>query len=605
MFRTVYIEVKRNIPFSTHPDIVLLQEMNGISMGCHHYDRKSATLMMELMSSTMHETFIKHLVSKNLPLSIILDGSTDSSENHFLIVYFQAMEENVPIVYFYKLIEISVDETAAGYFKSLADSFIEEERDLYNHLRHNLIGFASDGAAVMMGKHNGLIKHFQDFTNRPIYAIHCMAHRLHLAILRSFKSEPYFGKFENLFNDLYRFYNLHGHKRKAHLRATSKRLHEVMYELNYIFHVRWIASELNMLNNVNKMWHLVVTDLELISNDKQFDIKTQKKAKDLYLQLKGKGFLLIFNFVIDVLQHLSEWSKRMQKRTGLLVDFADFNKKIINSFTILKTNDGADLLSFLKDAKCQDRPCLTYDKYYETPIVTYKMVELQPDNHIYNVPWLSIIREKFLDNLIAEINSYFPSTELEDFNIFSPARIPSDESETLTYGIKEINSLCTYFNWDDCKKLLKDWTSLLDSMINSDILCDLKNRNTSPFAFWSQFLKTKNIAWTDRTKKLINTVLVLPIGSADAERGFSIMNHIKSPRRAQITTNHLNDMLRIRINGPNDINKFGPRKYAQIWINKGHLRTDDPTRKKPRRAETSLLDKEELEKNYLPQSTLF
>ena len=36
MFRTVYFEVKYNLPFSSHPSLVTLQLLNGITFGTHH-----------------------------------------------------------------------------------------------------------------------------------------------------------------------------------------------------------------------------------------------------------------------------------------------------------------------------------------------------------------------------------------------------------------------------------------------------------------------------------------------------------------------------------------------------------------------------------------
>lgn len=52
MIRTVYSETKNNIPLDTHSEMVLLQSMNGLHMGKHHYERTSATRMLECISST-------------------------------------------------------------------------------------------------------------------------------------------------------------------------------------------------------------------------------------------------------------------------------------------------------------------------------------------------------------------------------------------------------------------------------------------------------------------------------------------------------------------------------------------------------------------------
>lgn len=70
-------------------------------------------------------------------------------------------------------------------------------------------------------------------------------------------------------------------------------------------------------------------------------------------------------------------------------------------------------------------------------------------------------------------------------------------------------------------------------------------------------------------------ILVLPIGSSEAERGFSVMNHIKNKRRSKLIPSHMQDIMRIRLNGVNELEKFPATKYAYEFT-KNHLKTDDP-----------------------------
>lgn len=112
-------------------------------------------------------------------------------------------------------------------------------------------------------------------------------------------------------------------------------------------------------------------------------------------------------------------------------------------------------------------------------------------------------------------------------------------------------------------------------MIENKNFCILRNKNTETFAIWSQLLNEIGVKWTDITKKLIRIILVLPIGSADAERGFSIMNNIKKERRSRLNPTLLEDIMRIQINTEDDISLFAARKYAQQWVKENHLRSDD------------------------------
>lgn len=71
--------------------------------------------------------------------------------------------------------------------------------------------------------------------NQPIYSIHCMAHKLHLAIGKSFKRSIYFREhFEKTVDSIVRFYNFHSSKRKGHLSDTSKEFDMKLYDIHFI-----------------------------------------------------------------------------------------------------------------------------------------------------------------------------------------------------------------------------------------------------------------------------------------------------------------------------------------------------------------------------------
>ena len=73
---------------------------------------------------------------------------------------------------------------------------------------------------------------------------------------------------------------------------------------------------------------------------------------------------------------------------------------------------------------------------------------------------------------------------------------------------------------------------------------------------------------------IVRKVLVTPIGSADAERAFSTLFHIRSKRRARLSAEHLESYLRIRMNGPKDIRQFASLNYAKQWVLNGGKMTD-------------------------------
>jgi hypothetical protein len=83
MVRTEYTEIRLNIPFSSHSDVIFMQKANGASLGTRHIERSSATRIMESISYKMHDSLVKYLIKSNLPFSIIVDTSTDQGNRNF------------------------------------------------------------------------------------------------------------------------------------------------------------------------------------------------------------------------------------------------------------------------------------------------------------------------------------------------------------------------------------------------------------------------------------------------------------------------------------------------------------------------------------------
>ena len=65
--------------------------------------------------------------------------------------------------------------------------------------------------------------------------------------------------------------------------------------------------------------------------------------------------------------------------------------------------------------------------------------------------------------------------------------------------------------------------------------------------------------------RLIMALLVIPVASADAERGFSIVNHAKYDRRARLKHAAMDAIIRVRINGPS-VENFNAHEYATYWV---------------------------------------
>ena len=129
---------------------------------------------------------------------------------------------------------------------------------------------------TIRGTEKGLIKYLNDFSTMPLFAVHCLSHRLQLAFTHSTKNIDYFDVFETTLNNIYSFYMTNSHKRFNHLKQTVEFLGEKLYALNYIYKIRWISSEATVIEHIRKMWGPLVIDLGEISEFNEFDKKNKR-----------------------------------------------------------------------------------------------------------------------------------------------------------------------------------------------------------------------------------------------------------------------------------------------------------------------------------------
>ena len=97
--------------------------------------------------------------------------------------------------------------------------------------------------------------------------------------------------------------------------------------------------------------------------------------------------------------------------------------------------------------------------------------------------------------------------------------------------------------------------------------------------------------WTDVLRKIIKSILTIPLSSSQAERGqvkslklsyifnfsFSVMNYIKAnKRRSSLSPNSLANLVRIRESGPKSVLKLNAVAISEIWLEKHRIPKKKP-----------------------------
>ena len=146
------------------------------------------------------EADVLEKVDKSPFISVLCDESTDISNTKKLILYVRLLDPDTCIASTHFIGNISVEGSycTAEVLFNLIIQFLEEKQiDI-----SKVIGFGSDGAAVMTGSKNGVATRFRSKCPH-IVSIHCMAHRLNLCTSQASRNIPYMKQFEETFTQLY------------------------------------------------------------------------------------------------------------------------------------------------------------------------------------------------------------------------------------------------------------------------------------------------------------------------------------------------------------------------------------------------------------------
>lgn len=179
-------------------------------------------------------------------ISIIVDGSTDSSVTEQELVYVRSCSGGVISNNFVALVPTEVAD-AKGIFNAIlkaAHTELELDEDA---LFKKTVGLGSDGANVMMGKNNGVAALMK--CKQPcLQAVHCSAHRLELAFGDCVKKSR-FEKVTLLLLHLYLFYQKSPRKRSL-LRRTCEALGCKYLVPSRVGGTRWLPHMKRALQNL-------------------------------------------------------------------------------------------------------------------------------------------------------------------------------------------------------------------------------------------------------------------------------------------------------------------------------------------------------------------
>ena len=623
-FRSVFTMAQQGWSLNTFKELMRLQRANGLPIGHHYLNYEGAYKMLEVMYNDQHEKLIAHLMGDDKPISLIVDSATDISKNHYLIVLFQKLERSAPVVYFYKLIPIGSKESASDLRDAMVREFESEKDGFAIHLKHHLLGFASDGASVMMGQ-NGLGKKLEKWVGlgRKLFIFHDVGHRYELVFKRALHEDDYSVFFEKQLNDVASFANGRSHKIKHYISETAVANDQTFLNLAHHFEVRWASSHYLVLKKLEKSYPALCNGLKAIMQSSRFTAKQREKAHDLLTGLRDRRFVLHLAFRMDVMWELQLTSKMSQRRGSLIFDKARHRDRLNDAFEDMKSRDGPYLTKAFYDdiliADCNNIVCsseraTSEERYYQADVAYYKGFELGPKVALHYdgemPPKLFDVRNDTLEDLQSELQTYFKTEEIGKFKIFDPINFPTLKEDANTFGQDEILAISKLFGFNnqDQNEISKEWQSLVLEIVN-DLEFPVIKETESNY-FWFFYFNDNKVTIKPKIKQVLEMALSIAASSADAERGFSRVTDTKTKKRNRMGHKLLNYLVWFNTNVFYSVEEFPALYYPKLWRQLKYCLVDDPTlpSKRQRLDEVELFEDEyflENRKVLVGKSSLF
>ena len=379
----------------------------------------------------------------------------------------------------------------------------------------------------------------------------------------------------------------------------------------------WVTSHLEICQKYFERYQNIVNGLLYVVDKERQRVggeKSVEKAEELLNFASDRNALVSVVFNLDIQEIFSTSSKVFQKTLSTLIGQTDRDYHLVTQLNLLKRFGGIKMSDFIKQCKCgltRDTlvNCNNLIEYETSEYVEYQDLELKKD---LDYPTLSDFRDNYIDDMVKEISEWFPKAgnvnrgrvDPRDFDALNQALWPSKRDKIQGYKPESIEKLAKLFDVPYSASLQDEFNTLVKTILDEatadqldtghlsdpvlqdasldeiaeqdnvkitqrqrlfifqqeNFYCNYKKSN--PVYFWQVVLR--KFPTSQPLEKLIKSAIVIPLGSADAERSFSELNLIKTKHKSSMKIPQINSDLNINLNGQK-VTQFVPKNYLSYY----------------------------------------
>lgn len=487
---------------------------------------KAESVMKNVIGETEKLQLISYLKDNNF--SLIVDGSTDRSYTKHMALVCRIVDDNF---------------NSNDYFLTLIPLDIANSETLYNHIvnfftkysidyKKMIIGYASDGANVMMGAQNSLATRFKnDIPN--IFILKCICHSFHLSASYACTKLPHW--VEETARDIYTFLNTSPKRLSAYAEFQSF-LNIKPHKILQPCQTRWL-SLLPVVNRLLEQYE----SLKLYFTGVDFEDNLEKASKILK-KLNNPLFKLYLQFLQFILPLFNDLNREMQSE----------KPKIHILYERLESLYKLLLKNYIKPKYLEETSIENIQFKNPVNFLQNNSIYLGGKIHAYidHCGISNSVKHEFINNCLlfyveaaSQIYKRFPLRKykiVQKLKFLNPKEVFNGTINSITsiaYEFPNIIQDSSLNNLDSEFRLLQCESDLKNMALSKDINVNL---------FWKTVSEKKRGDGTfifPTLSKFVKSLFCLPHSSANVERIFSTINLLKTKQRNRCNTETLEGLL--------------------------------------------------------------
>lgn len=461
--------------------------------------------------------------------------------------------------------------TAKGLHESLTTAM---EYMRVTDWKKKMIGFGCDGANTNMGQQRGLRGLLQG--EAPwVFVFWCLAHRLELSIKDALKA-TYFTNIDELLLRLYYVYEK-SPKKCRELETVAAELQSCLEESDLprgrgvrplrACGTRFIAHKVNALDRVINRFGVYISHLIALTEDSSVRPADRDKLKGYVKKWQYSKVLFGCALFHDMLKSFSVLSQRLQGDELCVVRAIDSVMKTKATMDKLKAKPFHDFPSV---AKVLDRVKHEEDGHY------YQGIQLKDyDNGLqylrsHYTEWVVALEECLRHRL------QFQDTELLTHAVTILATYGWARCESPDFAYESLDVICQRFevpltSASVCLSVIREeWD---DMVLYAKKYLDLVQEDYKAI-WWKLFNFVDSKEWSN-VLAIVELLFCLPMSNGRLERLFSEMKLIKSNRRNRLNEDTLDQLLRIKVEGP-PLSEWDASHAVELWTQDRVRRVNQP-----------------------------